>query len=110
MRCFIYQAGLLCETCGNLQAALLDQEGKPDTGDSDGYPQGPYCVGEADAPQHCEMCAVFLENPLTEEGRDYLAHVALGGRNPPMLGVWAAFYAPHTGIEGLAQWAARRRA
>lgn len=108
MRCFTYQAGLLCEMCGNLQAAMLDQEHKPDTGDSDDYPQGPFQVSEADAPQHCEACGVFLENPLTNEGRAYLAHLSLGGRESPALDEWLGFYAPHIGAHDLPAWASRR--
>lgn len=110
MKCFAYQAALLCEMCGNLKAAMLDQENKPDTGDSDDYPQGPFQVSEADAPQHCEACGVFLENPLTPDGRGYLAHLSLGGRESAVLDTWMAFYAPHVEAGELHQWAARRSA
>src|SRR5438445_11753376 len=42
--------------------------------DSDDFPKGPYASdqNEADTPQHCANCHVFLENPLTSEGYDYV--------------------------------------
>lgn len=43
--------------------------------DSEQYPKGPYGNGggESDTPQHCGHCAVFLDNPLTDDGRQYVA-------------------------------------
>jgi hypothetical protein len=42
--------------------------------DSDEWPKGPYCDGggEADNPQHCACCTVFLCNPLTQDGVAYV--------------------------------------
>ena len=42
--------------------------------DSDDYPKGPDGDGggEADSPQHCGMCGLFLNNPLTDDGREYV--------------------------------------
>jgi len=51
----IYVSGgeVYCESCRSLN-------------DDGPYPDG---GGEADAPQHCGGCGVFLENPLTRRTR-----------------------------------------
>lgn len=43
--------------------------------DSDQFPKGPYGNGggESDTPQHCGSCGAFLDNPLTDDGRQYVA-------------------------------------
>lgn len=86
MKAYVFQAALICEAC-----ALDITEGpgkrvKPphvDTDDessydSDEWPKGPYGEGggEADSPQHCDMCGVFLENPLTPDGDAYVREQA----------------------------------
>lgn len=94
----MFQAALYCEDCGQTIGDELAAAGVEDTGDSDTFPQGPYPDGggEADAPQHCDSGArclnaevlgsrkvgVFLENPLTEEGRRYVSEASTrsGGR------------------------------
>src|ERR1700730_4627230 len=42
--------------------------------DSDDLPKGPYADGggEADTPQHCDVCGPFLEIPLTGDGLIYV--------------------------------------
>ncbi len=54
--------------------------------DSDEHPKGPYSDGggESDSPQHCASCGTFLENPLTDEGVEYVRES--GNRE------WADFY------------------
>lgn len=87
MRVYVYQAALLCEDCGELvKQSLLHDE----FGDSDYYPQGPYSDGggAADTPQHCDHCERFLENPLTDDGRDYVRAAADGA----CADQWRAFY------------------
>lgn len=81
MRAYVYQAALLCESCGDAVKAKLDvnrpahidpdNESSYDSGE---YPKGPYDNGggEADCPQHCDHCQVFLENPLTTDGYAYV--------------------------------------
>ena len=69
MKAYIYQAALLCEPCA------LDVQAMTTPGpDSDDYPQGPFSDGggEADSPQHCDLCGEFLQNPLTPEGVRYV--------------------------------------
>jgi len=81
MDAYIYQAALYCENCGlKIQNELIAQDtARQDTwieesDDSNSYPQGPYPDGggEADYPQHCDGCRIFLENPLTKDGEGYV--------------------------------------
>lgn len=80
MKAYIYCAALYCESCGDIIRANLESAGKAplkleneSTWDSDTYPKGPYSDGggEADCPQHCDSCGVFLENALTDDGDAY---------------------------------------
>ncbi len=110
MRAYIYQADLYCEGCGEAIKTELalppgyDPENESSY-DSDDYPKGPYDGGggEADAPQHCGRCGVFLENPLTAEGFNYIEtqieDAGNGDRSyprpahdPAVLRRWAEFY------------------
>ena len=92
MDAYIYQSELWCEDCASEIQRMIDmseEEGSQLVHDSDDCPDGPYPDGggEADCPQHCaagEECdnalelsdgrkvGAWLENPLTEEGRDYV--------------------------------------
>lgn len=84
MDVYIYQAALLCACCGERTRKEIEQETGSsqqmlETGvGSEGYPDGPYPDGggEADSPQHCDQCGVFLENPLTGDGYAYLREQA----------------------------------
>lgn len=79
MKAYMYQAALYCEACAaDLETRLtvppganLDDES---TYNSDAYPKGPYAYGggESDTPNHCDACGVFLENPLTPDGDEYV--------------------------------------
>lgn len=76
MNVFIFQGARLCEQCGHDAKVDLDLN-RPNDGstyDSNDYPKGPlgYGGGEADSPQHCYECHVFLENPLTTDGMTYV--------------------------------------
>ena len=75
MKAYVYQADLYCEGCANKKQSQLDQDKNIMWfRDSDHYPQGPYADGggEADTPQHCDTCGLFLENPLTDDGEMYV--------------------------------------
>jgi hypothetical protein len=81
MDAYMYQADLYCEECGekikaDLKATCAVPENPSDeaTFDSDDYPKGPFPDGggESDCPQHCGGCGVFLENPLTSDGYNYV--------------------------------------
>jgi len=107
---YIYQGALLCAGCGSEVKAELDTEmnadghplkpeGDETTYDSDAYPKGPYPDGggEADGPQACDICRKFLENPLTQDGYEYLRSMvheaeAKGRGNEPHILEWKAFY------------------
>lgn len=73
MDAYIYESDLYCCDCAtSIQELLGDQCCRSD---DSYYPQGPYANGggEADRPQHCASCGVFLENPLTDDGRAWVA-------------------------------------
>jgi hypothetical protein len=79
VRVFIYSAALYCEPCGEAIRERLPLPAGADlenesTFDSDDYPKGPYGDGggEADTPQHCDACGLFLENPLTPHGVEFV--------------------------------------
>ena len=99
---YIYQAALLCDECGEAQRLALNMEdGAPEdpsdetTYDSDVYPKGPYDdTEEADSPQHCDECAVFLLNDLTEEGKVYAGEAIVSQEgDTEVLDAWAEHYA-----------------
>lgn len=108
MNVYMFQAALFCESCGEEHRNDLDAAGKtpcaPDNEssfDSDDYPKGAYSDGggEADCPQHCDACGVFLENPLTSEGYDYVREAIEESRAQgkvdgarAVITEWAAFY------------------
>jgi len=92
MNAYVYQAALICEDCA---AAVKEHLSAATDEDSDRYPQGPCCDGggEADCPQHCDMCHVFLENPLTGDGEQYVRDaITAGDGNASVLAEWRAFY------------------
>ena len=93
MNVYMYQAALLCEPCAVLQINSHTECGVSDTGDSDDFPQGPFPDGggEADCPQHCDTCGLFLENPLTGDGYKYVVEQL---EHEPGTAVieWADFY------------------
>lgn len=104
MKAFMFQAALICEECATRERAglnpcMVDRE------DSDAYPIGPYDNGggEADAPQHCDQCKKFLENPLTREGYAYASltvyeYERYGTGNFNVLSEWIDFYSiPYRG-------------
>lgn len=101
MDVYIYQAAFLCRDCGEALIKHLDASGIIDTGDTDDYPQGPYPDGggESDSAEFCdsmEYCVnawtpkgwprkvgVFLENPLTTDGRkDIQERISKSPENP----------------------------
>lgn len=95
MNVYIYQAALWCEECAKaIMEELQTYDAAPahpeneNTFDSGQYPKGPYGQGggEADSPQHCDGCDLFLENALTSDGVEYVKSFA---RIPHR---WAEFY------------------
>ena len=109
MNVYVYQADLYCEACGEEIRAALDAEGKrPEdpsneiSYDSDEYPKGPYGPaeeGDADHPCYCRECNLFLENDLTEEGKQYVREsierdllLSTPRWEGQPLSVWRSFY------------------
>lgn len=101
---YVFQAALLCEECGKAERACrpaLDALSDAELGelgfDSNDIPMGPYSGGggEADCPQHCDNCGVFLENPLTSAGiayvRNAVADQSRYGRSV-VVEKWKVFY------------------
>ena len=74
MNAYVYNADIYCEPCAAKIKTRLDGHTVEDNGDSENYPQGPYGNGggEADTPQHCGDCHEFLQNPLTDDGMEYI--------------------------------------
>jgi hypothetical protein len=74
MKVYVYRTRLHCERCSRAISRRLLDSGIRKNHDSDIFPQGPFSDGggKADAPQHCDICHVFLENPLTSIGVDYV--------------------------------------
>jgi hypothetical protein len=73
MIAYAFKAALFCEDCGEKIIRNLRCEEVTDNGDSDTFPQAcPNGGGEADSPQHCDYCGLFLENMLTADGDNYL--------------------------------------
>lgn len=97
MNVYVFQASLLCEPCGVAAQASL-----PAAEDSGSYPIGPYSDGggEADSPQHCDHCGLFLRNPLTGDGVEYVREHSQRVRDfasavgqAEVTSEWQAFYA-----------------
>jgi hypothetical protein len=97
MDAYIYRGALLCEECAIATGRVNEGE------DSEQNPIGPYDDGggEADSPQHCAQCFVFLENPLTDDGCAYVRkEIAAGLRglgagrlsDSMVLDEWMPFY------------------
>lgn len=121
MDAYIYQAALYCEGCGERIANMLRAAGKAPplphietTYDSDEFPKGPYGDGggESDAPQHCDECHCFLENPLTSDGVSYvydmvLEHLHDARGQAETIAEWIEFYG--LDIAGLMAHAPTRR-
>lgn len=118
MKVYMYQAALLCEGCGkaqreHLDAAFAENGVEPvdaddeSSYDSDRYPKGPYGDGggEADCPQHCDQCGVFLGNPLTPDGDTYVREAAAPFEvRPDMSWSEIAEEAAAQGNEVVAEW------
>src|ERR1035437_2794957 len=95
MDAYVFLADLLCGACGLTMVNACKASEIEDTGDSGDFPQGPYADGggESDSPQHCRECSLFLENPLTGDGVEYVkASVTNNGGQSPVVAQWCAFY------------------
>lgn len=82
MDVFIYKADTWCEDCiAKVKADIAARgetpanPGDEHTYDSDDYPKGPFSNDESDSPTHCCKCHVFMEQPLTSAGYQYVAEI-----------------------------------
>lgn len=99
MDAYVFRAALICADCAETYKTTHPKPAHADesdeyTYDSDDWPKGPYGDGggEADSPQHCDNCGAFLENPLTDDGVDYVAAALGDPGTPDVLETWGAFY------------------
>lgn len=78
MNAYVYDGDFLCEDCARKFIEEIGPNTEKTT-DSNEYPQGPTPDGggESDCPQHCDDCGVFLENPLTADGYEYVYEAAV---------------------------------
>ncbi len=101
MNAYIYQADIYCEKCAKeIRRALLASGKAPDE-DSGRWPQGPYSNGggEADCPQHCGGCSLFLKNPLTGDGVAYVKEkLTEASGDMRVLNKWADYYGDALGL------------
>jgi len=93
----MYRGSFYCPDCARdikreVRAEWKEKHGTPfeDNGDSEGYPQGPLEEGggESDSPNHCDGCGVFLENPLTRHGVEWMKEQARGATEDLKEGNW----------------------
>ena len=95
MDAYIYNAALLCEECASEVRCEIPVPSYDQPWDSDDYPHGPHSNGggEADYPQHCDSCQLFLENPLTSDGEAYVLEADLETEKRGfVVDEWLAFY------------------
>lgn len=98
MDTFIYRAALYCPHCAEqIKTHIRETDSgsiRAGANDSDTWPQGPYSNGggEADTPQHCDTCGVFLENPLTRDGENYVREAMDNSGDKETRETWRAFY------------------
>jgi len=93
MKVYQYKASLYCEECGD---EIIESLGEPPHDwpwDSNDYPVGPEDASEADSPQSCDSCHVFLENPLTDDGNNYvIEQFTTHDSVTEVMREWAEFY------------------
>jgi len=93
---YAYSADIYCDDCAEKLITELDANRVIDSGDSDDYPQFDSSSGESDYPQHCADCQVFLENPLTDDGREYVIDTLVKdlarGELGPCVNEWLEYY------------------
>ncbi len=104
---YIYQADVWCPTCAKEIADSIIAEGKAPADpsdehsyDSDNFPKGPFFDEESDSPEHCAGCHIFLENPLTTHGEEYMREmvdqaIEKGRGEEPHIKEWMDFYGYH---------------
>ena len=92
MKVYAYGRAWHCGRCASNITRQLLGSGLTKKHDRDIFPRGPFPDGggKADTPQHCDTCHVFLQNPLTADGNNYVLDRAAFGMIPVE---WRTFYA-----------------
>ena len=79
---WIYEGDIYCPDCKPI----------PDPASVDGISGVSFSFElEADTPHHCATCHVFLENPLTDDGIEYVRE-CLGEGLTPVTQQWREYY------------------
>jgi len=89
MLAYVFQAEFVCQDCAIPIIESLGESFEPsEFHDSNDVPQGPYDMQfqESDSPDHCGKCGLFLENPLTTDGYNYIQDME------SIPDEWATFY------------------
>jgi len=103
MDAYLFKTDLYCANCGEMLRRDITALGgaPPEPADestygSDVYPKGPRANGwgVAHCPQHCHMCGIFLQNPITDEGREYVRQCVenVWDYSREIVETWIAFY------------------
>jgi len=87
MDAYTLSTDIYCEMCAT-DIALIN---------IDTHLKGPFTDGggEADIPQHCTTCDLFLENPLTDIGHNYVQLACdwnTSTKHTVALKIWSDFY------------------
>lgn len=103
MNVYIYAADMWCEPCARALMNDLECPGDPDhpgTFDSGDYPKGPFDAHqeESDTPNYCAGCQTFLENPLTDYGREYVLEAYHDRPDSEFTQMWVDYYEIDTRI------------
>lgn len=91
MNVYIYKADIYCELCGEQIINRISKPTYPEPYDTDDYPYLTV-VSESDTPQHCGNCGIFLKNPLTHDGEQYVFDTIAMSENDPCVELWRKFY------------------
>lgn len=99
-KAYTYKAAHWCVECAKEVMDEIECPGDPDdyySFDSEDYPKAIVGSFEADSPCHCAECGKFLENELTEHGRNYvyrsaLEDIAANGELSDTVEEWVDYY------------------
>jgi|ETNvirnome_6_100_1030635.scaffolds.fasta_scaffold06265_5 hypothetical protein len=100
MEAYMYRAAFYCSDCAHEIGMVchIEHHGRNFSNlcDSECTPIGAYPDGggEADTPQHCDTCREFLENPLTDDGREYVREAIeqINDWDTATVTIWREFY------------------
>lgn len=99
MNAYLRGCTLFCESCARRGPKFIASNEEQFVGP---YPSG---GGEADSPQHCDSCGIWLQNPLTDDGRRYVEDAIAAARDRLLWGerqnmIALTTWAPGYGLGG----------